>query len=498
MKDIIALQSEALSGRACRITDSTGWEVVSTDPFVLLAFLAGQTGDSFKVVYDLTSFLKPIKQLFPSDVVKELLDKERVTWGGFKLFYPDMRGGLLGVKHKARERLTKNFYKETEEDVTLYDISLYFPGEKPADIDELRKKGYYLLRTLQHMGLEAATLTSPAAIYESCILSKLPFATIYNLPESCLDMMEWASNYIREWRSVYKMGIWGQGEVKDYDLTTAYPSIIADLPDMAYGAEFHYSKDGKIPSNATWGLVWANIDVKSDISFLVSDDEICRKGKRADFISTEERDYCLKTGKASIEPLEGWYFTLPRERQIFGYIMSRLFQMRQGSKLQKRIAKAAAVSVWGKMHEMRGDTPGRNCNFIYASMVASRCRLKVMQFIDDNHLHDGLVSVTVDGCIATKGLEGIPTVREFGKWRKNPDSEAIILDSNFQWIGDKRQLGITASELIAEIKAHPAKQNWKSVYLALLEHDRHYPQLPKNGHDLLKRIYTSSIEGGSE
>ena len=492
MRNIIALQSEELSGRMCCITDSTGREVASANPFEILSFIANHDDDTFKIVYGMTSFMKPIKALFPGDVIKELYNKERINWGDFRLFFPDIKGGILGVNHKARVNTHDNLYQEIKHDVTLYDISIYYPGERLENVNNLRDKGLNLLRILEHMGLDTNKLTSPAAIYSDCVLSKLPFATIYNLPESCLEMMEWAANYIREWRSVYKVGIWGYGEAKDYDLSSAYPSIIADLPDMI-GAEFHYSGNGYIPDYAEWGLIRANIDVKADISFLVGDDEVCRKGKRVDLISNEEMNYCIKTGKASVEPLEAWYFTVSRNRQIFDYSMKRLYQMRNGNELQSRIAKAASVSVWGKMHEMRDDKPGQFCNFIYASMVASRCRLKVMEFIDNNQLHNDLISVTVDGCIATKDIKDIPAVKEFGKWRKCSDSEAIVLDSNFQWTGDKRQLGVTASELITEVKAHPAKQDWHNVYLALIEPDRHYLQLPKNGYDLLKNIYTSSI-----
>ena len=489
MKGIIALQSEQLK-EGCRITDSMGREVVSSDPVRLLAFIADHEGDTFKVVFNLDAFMKPIKALLPSDVIKELHNKEKVIWQGFKLFYPDIKGGLLGVNHKDRVHIHDNFYQEIKHDVTIYDIVGYYPGDKPGSIGEVKDKGINLLRTLQHIGLEPERLTSVASIYENCVLSKLPFATIYTLPEDCLDMMEWCMNYIREWRSVYKIGIWAHGEAKDFDLSSAYPSIIAGLPNMT-GAEFHFSDNGQIPDNAEWGLVRANIDVKADISFLPSDDGICQRGKRIDLISAEEIDYCLRTGKASIDPVEAWYFTVGKRTQVFNYSMNRLYQMRQGNGLQARIAKAAAVSIWGKFHQMIGDNPGEYCNFIYAAMVASRCRLKVMQFIDDNQLHDDLVSVTVDGCIATKDILGLPTTKEFGKWRKGPDSEAVILDSNFQWIGGKRQLGITASELIAEVKAHPVKQSWHNVYLVLLEHDRVFKQLPKNGYELLKKVYDS-------
>ena len=492
MRDIIALKSIELAEHKCQITDSNGGQIISANPFELLAFIADHDNDSFKITYNLAEFMKPIKQLFPGEIRKGLIEKEKINWQDFRLFYPDIKGGIFGVNHRAMVNTHGNFYQEVKHDVTLYDIALYCNGDKLKSIEDIKTKGVELLKTLEHMGFEPNKLTTPAAIYESCILSKLPFATIYNLPDECLDFMEWAANYIREWRSVYKVGVFPYGVAKDYDLSSAYPSIIAGLPNMI-DAELHYSDTGHIPDNAEWGLVRANIDVKADISFLVSDDEICRKGKYEDLISNEEIDYCRKTGKADIEPLEAWYFTLPKRQMVFDYSMRRLYQMRKGSDLQAMIAKGQSVSVWGKMHEMRGDTPGKYCNFIYAAMVASRCRLKVMQFIDDNQLHEDLVSVAVDGCVATKDIPGIPHAKEFGKWRKGPDSEAIILDSDFQWIGDKRQLGVTASELIAEIKAHPAKQYWHNVYLALLDQDRVFNKLPRNGYELLKQVYDSII-----
>jgi hypothetical protein len=492
MREVIGYKTELMPFKQCRITDSAGTELVSGNAVDILAFIAGHDSKVFHIVYNLDEFMKPIKELMPADVYKELFEKERVTWQGLRLFYPEINGGILGINYKNREHIQGNIYKETKQDITVYDIAHYFSGEPCETALDVKSKATELLLTLQRMGFTPDKLTTSAAIYEQCILSKLPYATIYTLPDDSLDMMEWAMNYIREWRSVYKIGIFPYGVAKDYDITSAYPSIIAGLPNMT-DAEFYYSPDGIIPVNAEWGLIRANIDVKSDVSLLVCDDGICRKGKRVDLISNEEMSYCIQTGQADIEPLEAWYFTIPKRQFIFDYSMRKLYNLRNGNALRDTIAKAMSVSVWGKMHQMINDKPGQYCNFIYAAMVASRCRLKVMQFIDDNNLQDDIVSITVDGCIATKEIPEIPNTKTFGEWRVNPDSEAIILDTNFQWIGDKHQLGITASDLIKEIQKHPGKQYWKNIHLALLEHDRQYNKLPKNGHDLLKQTYLSRM-----
>ena len=150
-----------------------------------------------------------------------------------------------------------------------------------------------------------------------------------------------------------------------------------------------------------------------------------------------------------------------------------------------------SVAVWGAMQETYGERPGEFCNYIYASMVASRCRLMVSRFIDAHGLEPELVSVTVDGAIATKDIPGIPEKSAFGGWRKNPASEAVVLSSDFQWIGGKHQLGITASEIIEDMKAHPNRQEYKGIFLATMQHDRDFGKLPLYGRDLLKRVYDS-------
>jgi len=487
MKNIRVLKS-GISDGVCILSDSEGGHIASNDPSELLAFVAGTKNGAFNVVYNLSDFLKPIKELLPSKVKRELLERERAQFSGFKLFYPDIRGGVFGVNHKVPVKPGSSIVNIN--DVMLYDIGQYFPGEQVEDIQGIKTKGLDLLKTFQSMNISPEKLTSPAAVFESSTLSKLPYANIYTLPEDCLDMQEWALNYIREWRSVYKMGVFEHGDVKDYDLTAAYPSIIAALPDMAK-AEFYF-KAGEVPQNAIWGLSRAMIDVKSDISPLVSNDEICRCDKRIDLISNEETEYCRRTGRAEVFPIESWYFTLPDNRMIFDYTMRRLYDLRSSSNtLQQRLAKAFSVSVWGKFQQMFDERPGDYANFIYAAMVASRCRLLVMEFIDRYNLDDDLVSVTVDGVLATKDIE-ISNKKEFGQWQKSPDSEAIILDSNLQWTGNKRQLGITASELISEIKKHSGRQEWHGVYLALLEYDRKYNTKPKNGHELLSRVFEST------
>jgi hypothetical protein len=491
MKGVLVFKSEALDARHCRITDSDGRIIESAVSTALLGFLAdGRSSDkqTLKVVFNMADFLRPIKELLPKNTLKIFENGGSVhlgEHGEFKLFYRDSgKGKKFGVNHKSKGY-----------DITIYDLVWYFPDARPQTLDAVKSLAQELLSVLKNMGLESESIISPAAIYEDCVLERMALPTIYTLSKECVPMMETAMNYIREWRTAYKVGIFEKGQAFDFDLSSAYPYIMANLPNM-YKAKFYHEKGG-VPGEAAWGLSLADINVQAEVSPLVCYDEGNYRGAREDYISNEETDYLRETGKGTVDPKESWYFVAGHNyyKYVLSENMKRLYEQRKVGGLQAKIAKSASVAVWGKLHQMSGDIPAKFCNFVYASMVASRCRLAVTRFIDRWGLEPDLVSVTVDGLIATRDIPGIPETSEFGQWRKNPASEAVVLSSDFQWIGDKKQLGVTAGEIIQAIKEHPNRQEYLKIYLPTMQHDRDFGSIPLYGRDLLKRVYDSKAVG---
>ena len=65
---------------------------------------------------------------------------------------------------------------------------------------------------------------------------------------------------------------------------------------------------------------------------------------------------------------------------------------------------------------MHGEEFGNYFNGIYASMVTSKVRAKVCDFIHQKKLQGDVLEVTVDG-VRAKEVVDLPKIRHFGEWR---------------------------------------------------------------------------------
>lgn len=497
MKAILALQSSTYNNgyeTGVYIIASDGRNCRSANPEKVLTWLALlQSEEYFIITWDLIEFLSPIFKLLPAEVVEALNSGERAKWPPFRLFLSIYKGKFFGVNFKYRTQIKGNFYNEDTYDINIYELKTFFPDvSRAVPYNEAADMGISLLKALDDMGMKPSKLTSPAAIYEESILRRIPIPTILTMPENALPMMEWCANYIKEWRTVYQIGIWPSGSSWDYDRSSAYPSEIALLPNISK-AEFIHT-DGSIPAgppSLQWGILRGMVTINAEVSPVIYQDGTARKGGYPCLLPAEEW-YCIKRhGIGDFIPEEGWFFRVPAARHLFAYAMSRLYAFRNsGNPILDNLAKSMAVSVWGKFQEMHGEIFGGIWNSIYACMVASRNRIAVCDFIYDNELVNDLISVTVDGCLATK-LLAISAAKSFGQWRLNPPSPAMILTSMNQWAGDKRPNGKDVYEMIKEVKSHSAQQHFGGIHLATLEHDRYYKRLPRNGRDLLNNVYRS-------
>ncbi len=437
------------------------------------------------------NFLKPILKLLPKELNAKLNNGERIHYGDFTLFWGFGKGQFFGVDWIIREQIKNNIYSEDRFESNIYQLKTFFPsGEPPNSLEGIRVNGQFLLDTLHNMGLNPTRLTSPASIYEECVLSQMNLYRMADMPDKTLEFAEWAANYTIEWRSVYKIGTWGNGKVWDYDLSAAYSSVLALIPD------FHHARylktDGRIPQGAFWGLLQGELDITSEISPIISDDGKSYKGKRPDLISTTDWACIKRCNIGTFKPTSGWSGIFDKLDHISAQPMSHLYSLRgSGNELQERIAKNLGASTWGKFSQRIGEKFGEYYFPLIPSMVTSKVRCKDCDFIYSNSLTSDLISVTVDGLLASKKLYNIPSDKKFGEWRINPESPALVLSSSMQWCGDKRPRNVNVNQMIEAIKSHPQSKAWNGIALRFLEHDRQFDSIPKNGTDLLNRVYES-------
>lgn len=411
----VALRTEKRDGQVY-IEDNKEDPLLSKDPAELFGYMLEPYGNTVKVVWDVREFIKPVLSLLPSEMAKDLIQGKRIVFEGFRVWLGQTRhGNILGVSYKEMQRLRGNTYQRTVYDTDIFELKQYFLGEvEPRDIYGLRDKGDYILSVLERMGLKPTRLTSAAAIYKECVLDKMPVPTLWNMPEESYPMMEMCANYVREWHGDYESGNWGKKALYKYDLSAAYPWALSVLPNLKYAEYLPY---GKPEDNAYWGILRGNLKLKTPVNPIVDEYGNNKVGEFENAVITADDWLCIeKWGIGSFEPVSGWFIKLKKDVKIFDYIMRQLFEYRGGNPTRDALAKAMAVSVWGKFLEMHGEDFGDYFNGLYACMTTSKVRSRVCDFIYENKLQDDVVEVTVDGFRSKKeALTG--RQRKFGQWR---------------------------------------------------------------------------------
>lgn len=491
MPQIIAMTTQKLNNGKVQINDSRGNETISKSAENILGLIVEPFDNAIKVAWDLQVFLKPIFEMLPEDVVKALNSGKSVKYKGFKLFYGVGKGKMFGVTYRQLNPAGKgNLFTEEIFEYNLYEIKIYFPDKDLSKIEDIRDAGYYLVNVLKSMGITPTKLTSPAAIYEEAVLRRMPIPTIYSMSEEALECAEWSAQYCREWHSTYRIGYFNKAY--SYDISAAYPAALAKVPNLEYA---HYIKtDGTIPTNAYWGILKGQVTVNKEVSPLVryEDGEArCDKGTYQDFITTTDLECIKKWGIGEFQPESGWFIVLDKEVYLFDYIMRRLYEYRGGNPTRELLAKNMAASLWGRFLQRNGDDWGDYYMPPMASIVTSAVRCKVCGFIYQNKLEDDLITVRVDEVLSPKLLASVYQIKKFGEWRVSNPSEALVLSNSYCWYGDKKPSGVTISEILADVRAHPSAHNWLGVTLKALDLDRQFDKLPKNGQELLERVFES-------
>lgn len=483
MKRIIAIQIQDNY-----LSDSEGNSVTVSSAETLLDFLLINYGEGcFKITWNIYKLINLLGKYLPEAAFQELLDKDRFQFGDYKLF--SSQGRVFGVTYN--KHLRDNFYQKHEENI--YHLAQFFPGEKVETLDQIKVKGEELLKALDELGYNPSRLSSAVNIYDECVLSNNYFPTMLDLDEDGLNLCEYAEKAMgREWRACYKIGHWqpnSERQAWDYDVTSGYPSLMKDLLDTNE-ATIWYSK--KYDSRADFGVCKGKVTITSDISPILNAEGIPVKGTWNDYLTTEQWACINKFKLGHFEMEDGWFIKFHSSIKPFFKIMNDLFTLREKEGVISTFAKAVAVGIGGRLAQLYPEKTGEYYNPIYALQTVSRMPLKVYKFIEDNHLHQDLISVTVDGLLTSKYVN-LDNKRIMGNWRVSESVKALVMSMGYQFVDDKKPQNITYDQMMAEIQAHPNKQAYLGVLLNsnMLNNNRRFKSFPRTGQDLLSNIYES-------
>lgn len=455
-------------GKAVFISCSDGKHILTNKWDEASGFLLGHC--DYAVVWNIDSFTSTLATLLPKDISDKLLEGGRLYFGDRKLYYQPAR--LLGINY-----------------INLYGLSRY-ANDPVNTCSGLLELAYRVIECYHQLGIKEVTkLTSPIAVYAEK-LKQLDFPRASDLPESAFPLINsCAMTMTREWRDTFKLGHWEKDEITDYDIRSAYPSLVAKLPDITNATFF--SSD-VMPPKYSWGELQGTLRITKPISpFYCEKVDGYPMNEWEDSITTDQLWLLNKWGIGSFQMKHGDFFLLPEKYQTpFKPTMENLYKVRSQSELMSTIAKGISVGIWGKFAERYEERLGDSFNSIYARMVTSRCIVLVADFIYRNQLENDVVSILVDGLLATKRLN-LPENNTMGAWRENPPNPALVLSTLYQWIGEKRPALMDYKQIIELIEKQPNSSVYGDVDMKLLEYSRIFNTLPKNGKQLVENKYTS-------
>jgi len=352
-----------------------------------------------KVVWDLSAFTETLFSLLPKEARDKLAaGQNKVYVSPFSIFYIPYR--VLGISYGRY-------------DANIYNLRQYYPqNEAVVSVNEAEDYGEKLLIELEKMNLYPSKLSSPAAIYEECVLDHMSVPTIYDMADENYDAADYAYRIMgREWRQAFNEP---NKKTWKYDMRAAYPSIAATLLDTRR-AEFIYSKS--VPRDVHWGFMSGRVSLDATIHPVIDENGLSEAKSRDAIITLQQAATIKRWGLGSFVMYDGWFLRFSNQCRPLETAMERLFNQRNGNELREFLAKGMATGILGKFAEEHDNGKyGRHFHPIYSAIITSTIPCKVCDFIYSHSLQHDLVLVQVDGVEVNRNID-LPSSQGMGTWR---------------------------------------------------------------------------------
>jgi hypothetical protein len=301
---IVAYQSSTREDKVL-LGESGGQFTLSKDIDELFGFLLEDFGELvIQVCWDLDSTVSIILRLLGEEKCCRLRKEKRLFIPPFHLFYiPDK---IFSVKHIPTRRK-----------MSLYGLRQYYPDLDVNNVEEVQMLGKKLLGELKKMGMTPTKLTSPVAIYEECVLSKLDLPGVKDIPVKCMEYAYRASG--RLWIEGHKLGMFDK--VFDYDLSSAFPNVAKELIDTR---DCQWIESAEYQAAAIYGFVRCQVTIYDwvMVSPIIQETEaglVSPTGTWEEYLTKEELDFITKWKIGEWKILEGVWGLLKGEKPTDEY-----------------------------------------------------------------------------------------------------------------------------------------------------------------------------------
>ena len=494
------------------LEESGGEFVVSNDLEKLFSFLLEPYENTIRACWELDTTVSLFFRLMEEKACEKLRETHKCYLPPFSIFYvPDKVFSINHIPTKLK--------------ANLYELQQYFPElPEPQNTEELVMLGELLLQELGKMGLKPTTkLTSPIAIYDECIMSKMDLPQVKDMPVEAAEMAMRCSG--RLWIESHQIGHYDI--IHDYDLVSAFPSITKELVDTRL---CEWKQSDKYQKKAVYGYTKCEVTiydwvVVSPIIAEVEDGLISPVGTWETFLTKEELDFIDRHKIGNYKIQDGWWAISKKKGELRKPLyapMTKLLSYKQRSELQGLLAKRMSTGVYGKFGEERKEEFGEHFNPCYFAEISTQTRLRVAEFLYAHGIgprvsgkYDTLVHIGVDGVLLTEPVENGSS-----RWKLAYKGEALVVSSGLVYTERTKPKGLRLNDIQEMIARHPRRGYYakgvvrrltlgdslaqhrlrdigkeiefsSSISLIEQEHDRKFSKLPKTGEALLGNKYKS-------
>jgi hypothetical protein len=275
--------------------------------------------------------------------------------------------------------------------------------------------------------------------------------------------MEAARNsYYGGWFEIFRHGII-PGESYEYDLNSAYPYFIAQLPCLLHGT---YSRgDGPYPGDTDNSLVLVRVTTTAHNGVVGSmphrskTGSILRPNVTSGWHWRDEVAAGIHSGIIA-EVVEHEYVKyspcdcLPPARRV-----SNLYERRLAVGKNSVLGIAAKLvynSMYGKFAQAIGESPYGN--WVYASRITSGCRTKILDAIGTHPGGlDALLMVATDGVFFDRPHNGLSLSSRLGDWEETTRQNLTQFKPGMYWDDNAREAIRTGQPLKFKARGVNAK-----------------------------------------
>lgn len=457
MKENTGLDTETYEGYVKLICDDVGRfaEINNIDDcikFLTHVRYKGKYNWFYNIQFDFESIIK-----YLDDVdLRNLYRDNEIEYNTFKItylpkkffaiqdknnnryYFYDMYNFLDVSLNKASEKFLKdkknegidgnklntdlNYWKENKEDIIKYCI-------KDAELTK-RLADYFWNIIYQRLNFYPKSPMSKGKLSEEYFLHTCKIPAINVIPEKVIQTA-YESFYGGRFELI-KRGYFDK--IYCYDIMSAYPKEISELPDFNKGK---FVKVTELNPDAYTGFYKCKVmsfennfsPFKQKLNGALN---IYPNGTFTQFLTKKELDFYESHFENSAISVEFGYEWHPKDIiKPFKSEIERLFDWKNNEPDPdiKYCVKIILNSLYGKFIQVSGklNQTGRLFNPLYASLITSGCRIKILEMALQNP--DSIISFSTDSVISTEPLNS-PLNPTMGDFQKDFEGQGVFIGSD--------------------------------------------------------------------